>query len=80
MAIAAPIRRDAMISRLDIQTSRPGFAPLPPPLPETRVLSRVAGWLDRQRQRVILAQLEDRLLADIGVSRIEALREARRWT
>lgn len=40
--------------------------------------SAVAAWLDRQRQRVHLARLDARLLADIGVSRGEADREARR--
>ena len=48
-------------------------------------LSRSAGptalalWLDRQRQRVHLARLDNYLLDDIAVSRVEAVREARRW-
>ncbi len=48
-------------------------------------LSRSAGptalalWLDRQRQRTQLLRLEDHLLDDIAVSRVEAIREAQRW-
>ena len=40
------------------------------------------GWMsllrleDRRRQRLALAEMDDRLLADIGVSRAQALREA----
>jgi len=41
--------------------------------------SALALWLDRQRQRLHLSQLDTRLLADIGVSRIAAANEARRW-
>jgi uncharacterized protein YjiS (DUF1127 family) len=33
-------------------------------------------WIARPRQRRDLAELEDHLLRDIGVSRREALREA----
>lgn len=36
-------------------------------------------WDDRLRQRRHLAALDARLLADIGVSRIQARREASRW-
>jgi uncharacterized protein YjiS (DUF1127 family) len=39
----------------------------------------LAHWLDRQRQRVHLARLDDYLLDDIAVSRFEAVMEARRW-
>lgn len=34
----------------------------------------LAIWFDRQRQRIHLSRLDD-----IAVSRIEAVREARRW-
>ncbi len=36
------------------------------------------NWLDRRAQRRQLARLDPRLLKDIGVSRTEALREARK--
>lgn len=35
-------------------------------------------WIDRGRQRRLLAELDDRMLADIGITREEALREAYR--
>jgi len=35
----------------------------------------VRGWTERQRQRHALAALDDRLLADIGVTRYEVARE-----
>ena len=41
---------------------------------------RLFQWLDRRRQRRRLAQLEQRLLDDIGVSRADAIAEARRWS
>jgi uncharacterized protein YjiS (DUF1127 family) len=37
----------------------------------TRLLDMVMGWRDRARQRRHLAELDDRLLRDIGVSRAE---------
>lgn len=44
-----------------------------------RLLSRlsqyVRRWHDRQRQRAYLASLDDRLLADIGLSRADQERE-----
>ena len=43
-------------------------------------LGALATWLDRQRQRIHLSRLDQRLLADIGVSRDDAERESRRWT
>ncbi|MCX7645942.1 MAG: DUF1127 domain-containing protein [Rhodobacteraceae bacterium] len=36
------------------------------------------AWQDRQRQRAALGALDDRLLADVGLGRAEAEREARR--
>lgn len=37
---------------------------------------RIAMWRDRARQRHFLAAMDDRLLSDIGITRIEAEREA----
>lgn len=55
------------------------FYPRFPPEAMRRASSRVLRWLDRQRQRAALADLDDRLLWDIGVSRAAARAEARRW-
>ncbi len=43
-----------------------------------RVATILAGWLERGRQRHALDLLDDRLLDDIGVRRIEAAAESRR--
>ena len=52
--------------------SRPAAASSP-----TAVVSAtLRSWIARPRQRRDLAELEDHLLRDIGVSRHEALREA----
>ena len=44
------------------------------------VLSSLAGtiviWLNRRQGRRDLSELDDRLLADVGISRQDALREA----
>ena len=36
----------------------------------------LVGWYERARQRRQLARLDDRLLRDIGLNRIDAAREA----
>lgn len=41
-----------------------------------RLLSRLAHWHGRYRQRLDLAELDDHLLADIGVTPREARRES----
>ena len=41
-----------------------------------RVLSTLAFWHERARQRRALAELPEEMLKDIGVSRSEAMREA----
>lgn len=43
-----------------------------------RVVDRLLGWSERGRQRRHLAQLDDRLLRDIGVSRAEVEAEISR--
>jgi uncharacterized protein YjiS (DUF1127 family) len=60
------------------RTRDPFFPGFPPEWPERRP-SVVGNWIDRQRQRSALAELDDRLLADIGITRAEAQREAARW-
>lgn len=59
--------------------SATAFFPRFPPETMRQAPSRALSWLDRQRQRAALAELDDRLLADIGVSRAAAEAEARRW-
>ncbi len=44
----------------------------------TAVTDKLALWLERSRQRTHLAALDDRLLADIGMSRSEADGEFRK--
>ena len=43
-----------------------------------RLLARLRRWRVLARQRRELAELSDRMLKDIGLSRVDALREARR--
>lgn len=51
-------------------------------LPALRALERLWAmgslWASRRRQRRALAKLDDRLLADIGVTRRQADRECRK--
>ncbi|MGE0768520.1 MAG: DUF1127 domain-containing protein [Hyphomicrobiaceae bacterium] len=54
------------------------FSRFPLEWPE-RALSALRSWIDRQRQRNALANLDDRLLADIGITPAEAKGEAGRW-
>lgn len=51
---------------------RRDYHPLPP---LRRALSLIAQWIDRSRQRHVLAGLEDRMLRDIGITRVDAARE-----
>ncbi|MBA3446014.1 MAG: DUF1127 domain-containing protein [Pseudaminobacter sp.] len=43
-----------------------------------RAIGRIDDWVERRRQRHILAELTDGQLRDIGLSRDEAFREARK--
>jgi uncharacterized protein YjiS (DUF1127 family) len=42
------------------------------------LIKTIAVWITRRRQRRALAQLDDHLLADVGLSREQARREAAR--
>ncbi len=55
--------------------------PLPRPRadlrgPGPRLLGLLALWIERATQRRALAELDDRLLKDVGISRSEARQEA----
>jgi uncharacterized protein YjiS (DUF1127 family) len=39
------------------------------------IMSLIARWIERARQRHALAGLEDRMLRDIGITRLDAARE-----
>ena len=43
------------------------------------VLAVIRTWAARGRERRVLGEMEARELNDIGVSRAQALREARNW-
>ncbi|WP_290895274.1 DUF1127 domain-containing protein [Hoeflea sp.] len=43
------------------------------------VIRAMARWMERRRQRKQLSQLDDHLLRDIGITPVEARREASRW-
>jgi uncharacterized protein YjiS (DUF1127 family) len=51
---------------------------LPAPISRTPA-SALMAWLDLCRQRAALATLDDRLLADVGLTRDAAEAEARKW-
>ena len=43
-----------------------------------RLVDIVLTWQDRAAQRAALARMDERMLKDIGITRSEALQEARR--
>ncbi len=45
----------------------------------TPLLDRLSQWSERAAQRRRLAELDDRMLGDIGVSRADAYRESSKW-
>jgi uncharacterized protein YjiS (DUF1127 family) len=48
------------------------------PVPVLKLLAQAIVRFRRQRQRTSLAQLDDRMLRDMGISRLEAERESRK--
>ncbi len=46
------------------------------PMPILKAFARLIVGLRRRRQRYDLAQLDDRMLRDMGISRVEAERES----
>ncbi len=42
----------------------------------TSILNRIAEWQERREQRTHLAGMDERMLKDIGVSQVDAVREA----
>ena len=48
------------------------------PAAATRALTRVFAWMERARSRRQLAELDDRMLADIGIDRATAHVESER--
>ena len=65
---AAAIVEDTRPARFAIQSSVRCFI-------VRRWLSVVGAWIERNRQRHALADLDDRLLEDVGISRYAAARE-----
>lgn len=45
----------------------------------TRLRNTLALWIETARTRRALAMLDDRMLADIGLTRTQATVEAKRW-
>jgi len=44
-----------------------------------RLIERLLFWAERAAQRRQLAQLEDRMLKDVGLNRADAFRESGKW-
>jgi uncharacterized protein YjiS (DUF1127 family) len=43
-----------------------------------RIGSKLENWLDKRHQRRMLSQLDDHMLKDIGISRVDAIRESQK--
>ena len=61
-----------------IHSPIPAIARRQRPSVATRALTRVFGWMERAHSRRQLAELDDRMLADIGIDRATAQVEAER--
>lgn len=51
------------------------WAPRHEPHPFVAAYLLIKGWIERTRQRRALAGLDDQMLRDIGITRVEAMRE-----
>ncbi len=49
--------------------------PAPQAAPRGRLLALLRRWRQRARERKLLGTLDDRMLADIGITRVERARE-----
>lgn len=56
-----------------------GAPALPRWLSPARLADLLQLWQERARQRRQLAQLDDRMLRDIGVGHADAYRESQKW-
>jgi uncharacterized protein YjiS (DUF1127 family) len=74
-----PCANKACSSLITIPPPTPGWVDWPWPQWIYSIRRRCRHMLERRRQRHALLQLDDHLLADIGVSREQALREAGKW-
>lgn len=74
-----PCAHKASSSLLTIPAPTPVWADWPWPEWLYSIPRRYRRMQERQRQHQALLQLDDHLLADIGVSREQALREAGKW-
>ena len=45
------------------------------PAPFAATLAMIRSWIERTRQRHALAGLDDQMLRDIGITRVDAARE-----
>jgi uncharacterized protein YjiS (DUF1127 family) len=63
------------------------FLPLPGPIEIRRtaglwlqrLFQHLTFWIDRAAQRRNLAALDDRMLKDVGLNRVDAVRESGKW-
>lgn len=73
---------DTLSSRLSWRRMRGGSGRLETRRPAglvggvVRMIDLIFLWQERSRGRYRLAQLDDRMLRDIGINRLDALREA----
>lgn len=61
--------------QLTAPRSYSAWRPRHEPHPLAAAFLLMKGWIERARQRRALAELDDQMLRDIGVTRVEAVRE-----